>query len=131
MKIILVGKSGSGKDYIRKRLVDKYGYNNVITTTTRPKREGETEGDEYEFVSENGFKWLIEQGAMIEYRTYDTVFGRWYYGIREQKIEENAVVICTPDNVGKIKEWMGGVVVLPIQMKDNQHLLDCIHYTTL
>ena len=38
--IILVGESASGKSSIEKCLVEDYGYNKIISYTTRPPREG-------------------------------------------------------------------------------------------
>ena len=52
-KLVLVGKAASGKDHLRKRLMDK-GLNYGISHTTRPPREGEVDGQDYFFVSEEG-----------------------------------------------------------------------------
>ena len=51
-KIILVGKAASGKDYFKDYLTSK-GLKPNISQTTRPMREGETEGKTYYYISEN------------------------------------------------------------------------------
>lgn len=51
--IVLTGKSCSGKDCVRREL-EKYGFNNIVSYTSRPMREGEVEGRE---VVESGDKW--------------------------------------------------------------------------
>ena len=45
--IILVGESASGKSSIEKYLVDNYGYNKIISYTTREPREGDVDGVDY------------------------------------------------------------------------------------
>lgn len=54
-KIILVGKAASGKDHMRKILQGR-GFKYGVSYTTRPKREGEIDGEDYYFVSEQEFK---------------------------------------------------------------------------
>ena len=73
--VILVGQSGSGKSAIYKQLV-KRGYKGLITNTTRPMREGETNGKDYNFLSKDQFDNLIAEGQMVEYRRYNMVL--WF-----------------------------------------------------
>lgn len=47
--IVIMGKSLSGKSYLQKELV-KQGFPKMITATTRPKRQGEINGQDYYFV---------------------------------------------------------------------------------
>jgi guanylate kinase len=47
MFLILCGKSGSGKDKILNELVNKHNYESIVSYTTRPMRDGEMEGREY------------------------------------------------------------------------------------
>ena len=67
MYLILCGKSGSGKDTILKRLC-KRGFTPIVSLTSRPIREGETNGVEYNFVSRELFESLIRDKKLIEYR---------------------------------------------------------------
>ena len=39
--IVIIGKTASGKDLIVKKLCNDYGYNKIVTYTTRPMRKGE------------------------------------------------------------------------------------------
>ena len=50
--IILTGKSSSGKDTLARMLEQKYGYNFIVSTTTRPMRPGESDKNPYNFVSD-------------------------------------------------------------------------------
>ena len=87
----LMGKSASGKDSIFHKLLEKGHFQRLIPYTTRPMREGEAEGQEYHFISEEEFEKLISTGEMAEYRVYDTVFGKWYYGTVLPEEAESAV----------------------------------------
>ena len=49
--VILCGKSSSGKDLIKNKLI-KNGFKGIVTNTTRPPREGEKEGVNYYYLSE-------------------------------------------------------------------------------
>ena len=77
----LFGKSASGKDTIYKRLKElKPEWKEVTPYTTRPIREGETEGVEYHFVSNEQMDQFKRDGKIIEERVYQTVYGPWRYG---------------------------------------------------
>jgi guanylate kinase len=84
--IILCGKSSSGKDLIKKKLM-KNGFKGVVTNTTRPPREGEVNGINYNFLTEYYFLQLVREGEMIEYHKYNTEFGVWYYGSSANNID--------------------------------------------
>ena len=75
-----MGKSASGKDSIFHKILEKTKWKSLIPYTTRPMRDGEVEGQEYHFISTDQFKSYIDRGIMAEFREYDTVFGKWYYG---------------------------------------------------
>ena len=107
--VILTGKSGSGKDLIKRKLI-KNGYHNVITTTTRPLRDGEKDGVTYYFVDDNEFKSRIANNEMIEYRKYNTEFGVWYYGSSVDAIDltkHDYVVILTLEGAEAYKKYFG------------------------
>ena len=76
--IAIVGASGSGKTTLSKYLQRKYGIPAIVSTTTRPRREGEVEGEDYFFVrSTRG----IGREAMLTY----TRFGKHeYFSLRRQ-----------------------------------------------
>ena len=56
--ILIAGPSGSGKTTISKYLSDKYGIKRVLTHTTRPMRQGEQDGVDYYFETEDTFQKL-------------------------------------------------------------------------
>ena len=71
----IMGKSSSGKDtiYNRLRIDEGLKLSNLILYTTRPMREGEIQGREYHFVTDERFCQLEKEGKVIEARTYQTV----------------------------------------------------------
>lgn len=112
MYLILCGKSGSGKDAILKRLC-KRGFTPIVSLTTRPIREGETNGVEYNFVSRELFESLIRDEKLIEYRTYNTLVGGvtdvWYYGLEKAAVdlENDYVVILDVNGAKSFMDWYG------------------------
>ena len=61
MKIIyIMGKSSSGKDTIYQKLKEKLDVNTYIMYTTRPIREGEKDGINYHYVSNEKMQQYIE-----------------------------------------------------------------------
>ena len=51
-------------------------YNRIIGYTTRPPREGEVNGVDYNFITQNEFITLIQSDKMVEYAQ----FNGWFYG---------------------------------------------------
>ena len=68
---LLMGKSTSGKDTIYKNLIADNGLSlkKVVPYTTRPMRDGETDGGQYFFRDEEGYLDLKNRGKIIEERT--------------------------------------------------------------
>ena len=80
--LIIIGESGVGKDTLLKELINnKIIDEGIISTTSRPMRNGEKEGREYYFISTEEFKNKINNNEFIEQRIYNTVNGDWYYGV--------------------------------------------------
>ena len=102
MKIItLTGASACGKDTLLKRLLKEYpSLKPVITLTTRPPREGEINGVDYNFTTDEEFK--NEFDNLIEHREYNTVNGKWFYGMHKNSIDINSddIYVCILDVLG-------------------------------
>ena len=79
--VVLMGKSASGKDTIYNilRADESLKLQQLVPYTTRPKRDGEVEGQTYHFVTEEEFDRAIEQAtkkkkqdfSKVEFLTYD------------------------------------------------------------
>ena len=74
--LVLSGPSGAGKSSLLNEIIHDIGECYFsISTTTRPIREGETDGIHYHFVSEEEFKEDIEKEHFLEYAF---VHGNYY-----------------------------------------------------
>lgn len=113
MITILIGKSASGKDAILGNLKRNFCFTPLISTTSRPMRENEVDGVDYKFVSTQTFKYMIEIGCFIEYRSYNTlVNGKpdiWYYGMQTFDLEPdiNHVTILDVDGAREFIKHFG------------------------
>lgn len=70
--IVVSGPSGVGKSSVRKALFEIPNNNLVysISMTTRKPREGERDGIDYYFVTEEEFKKKIEENAFLEWAKF-------------------------------------------------------------
>jgi len=74
--LVLSGPSGAGKSTLLNEVMDDIGECYFsISTTTRPIREGESDGIHYHFVSKEEFKQDIEDEMFLEYAN---VHGNYY-----------------------------------------------------
>lgn len=87
--LAIVGESGSGKTHIANWLGD-HGYcHTIVSSTTRPMRENETDGRDHVFVSEES---MPDKAQMLAY----TFFGGYHYWTSFNDLDEhkyNAYVI--------------------------------------
>ena len=69
--IVVSGFSGTGKGTVLKELMKKSDhYVFSVSATTREPREGEQDGREYFFVSDEVFSDMIKKDAFLEYAVY-------------------------------------------------------------
>ena len=87
--VALFGEAGSGKDYIVKNIMKtelgKRYLNEIISSTTRPPREGEKDGINYNFISYDEFT----KKDFLEY----TTFRNWWYGTSIDSLDINKINI--------------------------------------
>ena len=103
--IILVGKTACGKSTTAK-LMEKLGYQRIVTDTTRPKREGETDGIDYHFRTQDEFEALKEAGYYAESVDYEAAFGHCSYGSAKGSYEssQNSVIVLNPYGLKMVKD---------------------------
>jgi guanylate kinase len=120
---VVSAPAGTGKTTLVKMLVDEFSCVKAsISCTTRPPREGEASGEDYEFISKKEFEKKIADGDFLEYAT---VFGH-YYGTSKKTVskeqEEGKHVILVIDTQGamQIKKIFHAVYVfiLPPSMEE-------------
>lgn len=119
---VLLGKSASGKDTIFKELIknDKIILKRIVPYTTRPERNGEKKGTDYNFTDEKGLAELEKQGIVIEKRVYNTVEGVWtYFTVDDGRLDfknSDYIMISTPQGFLKIREYYKkkGIETVPV-----------------
>lgn len=71
--IYIMGKSSAGKDTIYKKVKERIDTNLYIPYTTRPMREGEIQGREYNFITREEFNKLENEQKVMENRNYNVI----------------------------------------------------------
>lgn len=121
--VYLMGKSSTGKDTIFKRLLSDgtLHLKTIVPYTTRPVRDGETNGVEYFFTDEEGFQRLKARGKVIEDRAYHTFHGLWrYFTVDDGQLTEeteNCIMIGTLEAYGHLKDYFGEDRLLPVMIE--------------
>ena len=118
----VMGKSSSGKDTIYKKLKEKLPqFKSITPYTTRPIREGETDGVEYFFVDEETLHQMQENEQVIEVRSYHTKCGIWtYFTADDGQIDlksQDYLVIGTLESYYGMKEYFGEDMIIPIYIE--------------
>lgn len=95
--IAFCGKSCVGKDTTAKWIANfidnisliEQNCKLVVSDTTRPPREGEVDGVNYNFISKEQFEQNVKRGKYLEW----AIFRNWYYGTNKESI-------CSDINIG-------------------------------
>ena len=126
---VLCGPSGAGKSTLVRRLKGALpDLRFSVSYTTRPRRRGETPGEDYFFVDDEVFADLVKADAFLEHAQVHTNS----YGTHRQHVEdlakEGAVVILDIDVQGAAQVRASGadivfVFVLPPSVEELERRL--------
>ena len=98
---VVTGPSGAGKGTLVERLMkSRPECRFSVSSTTRPRREGEDEGVQYEFVSGDEFERRIAGGHFLEWAE---VHGKFYgtpSRFVDEAVQQNRVVVLDVDVQG-------------------------------
>ena len=98
---VLSSPSGAGKSSITRALLERDASLTLsISTTSRRRRPGESEGKDYNFVSSEDFQIMINEGQFLEHAQ---VFGN-YYGTPVASVKQQ---IEAGENVLFDIDWQG------------------------
>lgn len=98
-RVIIAGKGASGKDHLRKMMVED-GFNYCVSHTTRPMRSDEEEGIDYYFVKEEEAYMMILEDLFLEH----TNFNGWIYGTSKDEFHKSNLFIMTPSGISQLSK---------------------------
>ena len=130
----LLGKSATGKDTLYKEILKRRPKLRTVTMyTTRPIREGETDGVEYFFTDREELERQLASGKVIESRTYQTIAGPLtYYTVDDGQFDvaddESCLMIGTLESYEKMCAYFeaGKMVPIYIEVPDGIRLLRAV-----
>lgn len=124
---VLLGKSGAGKSSLAKAISKHLNIREIVSTTSRPKREGEVDGKDYYYKSYEEMEEIAINDGFVEY----TCYNNWYYGVEKSEIDNisgNCIVVVEPNGYKQFKNAYGSrVIPIYIQTSDKERLLRSLH----
>lgn len=108
--VAFVGPSCAGKTFLMRLMQKRYGWTEIVSTTTRTMRPEEIYGEAYHFVDEETFLKMKDNNELMEW----VEFAGQYYGISKDAFDlalENseggiAAVIVNPQGLGMMNDWL-------------------------
>lgn len=97
MKIILCGRTSSGKTTI-KTLLESKGLKSEVSYTTRLPRPNEIDGKDYHFTSVESFMEMVSNNEFLQWVEFKGNF----YGTSLREYDESHIMIMTPSGIDKL-----------------------------
>lgn len=123
--VVVSGFSGAGKGTLMKELLKRYdNYALSISATTRNPREGEEDGREYFFVTEERFKDMMEKDELIEYAQYVN----HYYGtpkeyvLNQMRMGKDVILEIEIQGALKVKECFPAAILVFVMPPNGEEL---------
>jgi guanylate kinase len=117
---VIVGPAGAGKDTLRNCLVntDKKSYMPILSTTTRPKREGEVDGVDYHFSSaeavEEGLKRReFFQAELVHNQQVSCLHVGEVRKLQDHQIGLSILIVQTVEKLRELKSDIKTVFLIP------------------
>ena len=118
MIIVLMGASSSGKSTIENELANKYGYEKIVSHTTRKQRIGEVNGKDYHFIDNETFNEVLERGLFAEFEEYSQ--NRFYGTLKSDYAStKDKVVVLTPNGFRQLKRNCQGDNIITVLVEAN------------
>jgi guanylate kinase len=125
--VVISGPSGVGKDAVVKRMKElNYPFSFVVTTTSRPPRQGEKHGVDYFFISQEQFEELIRKSELIEHAL---VYGK-YYGVPKEQVRralasgQDVIMRVDVQGAATVRRLIPDAVLIFLLAGSEEELLD-------
>lgn len=102
--ICIVGKTSSGKDTTARYIEKAFGIKPICSYTTRPMRNGETEGVQHYFITPEQSKKIREKELVLAYTILN---GNEYFSTVEGMTEETMSYIINPEGIDYLRQHSG------------------------
>jgi guanylate kinase len=99
MIYVITGQTSSGKTTLAKMLERKLKLKRIVNHTSRPPREGEIDGVDYHFTTED----KIHELNLICKNTFQTAYGPWTYGVDVGQIDHGTDYIIVLEASGALE----------------------------
>lgn len=117
--ICIIGRTGSGKDTVAKWLQKEKKLKPVVSYTTRPKRENETDGVEHYFISEDEFTELMNTKEIAAYTKIEDpskgVKGYECCATTEEVLNSD-IYLIDPIGLKRLKDWLADKDITLIEL---------------
>lgn len=111
--LVLIGESASGKSSVARYFVNNFGFENIVTYTTRQPRKTEVDGIDYHFISELDFEEMANCQSFAETAKYN----EWYYGSAKKDYiyAQMKIAVLTPHVIRQIRK--SGIDIYTVYIK--------------
>lgn len=121
--VILVGASGVGKTTLQRWLLEQHParFERIVGATTRPPREGEADGRDCHFLSDDEFSRREAAGAFIETAS----FGGARYGTLRTELDKPGILlhVCEMEGAEAFRAAVQHCTVVALVPPDDGELL--------
>ena len=118
MIVILSGITGAGKSYLKKHIIEKLKFKNIIIVTTRAKRISEIDGIEKHFVTDEEFESLKASGKISV--AFEFLGNKYGYLTEDLIFDENSITelhYSTIDDFKKIAKNVVSIYIKPLNIE--------------
>lgn len=101
----ITGLSGTGKSTVCNIINNKKKLKKILQCTTRPKRENEIHGKDYNFVKEDDFAIKVAVGDITCFESYKVANGDiWMYGYMKKDLYKGCIMALNPTSIEQLKQ---------------------------
>lgn len=123
---VILGKSCSGKTTILNEVLSKLEIPVLLSSTTRPPRENEVNGREYNFVTMSDFDTDYKNEDILEYDVFriDSIRQSWVYYTKKSDLllpQTSQIKVVSPTGLAQLmsnKELRDNIVSIYIESSD-------------